>query len=254
MIMTDVLPACCALAAAVAHDAQGNGSAIGRVLMWKVLSSWRSTRRALTRGRDHEVRGGLRWTLVSLALVASACATSPTSAASKTRTSTSSTSTSTSTSTITVPAGAVLVSPTTIEPSGRPGGTVLLPATTQSPAEAVTLVKLIDPAQGADQFTTPFSDDRLVGVSLWISAGKGSQSLDDPAADTRIEDSQGAIYLPRTGSLLGCPGFPANLTTDQTGSLKGCLTFELPTTASVAEVLFTPGGQFGTVTAEWQPG
>jgi hypothetical protein len=129
----------------------------------------------------------------------------------------------------------------------------MLPATTQSPAEGVTLVKLIDPAQGADQFTTALSDDRLVGVSLWISAGKGRQTLDDPAADTQIEDGQGAIYDSRTGNLLGCPGFPSNLTTDQTGSLKGCLTFELPTSASVAEVLFTPGGQFGTVSAEWQP-
>jgi hypothetical protein len=78
------------------------------------------------------------------------------------------------------------------------------------------------------------------------------QGVEDPAGDALIEDSQDNLYSPRPANLSSCPNFPANLTSDSSGSLTGCLTFEVATDALISDVLFTPSGQFGSVTAEWK--
>jgi hypothetical protein len=143
--------------------------------------------------------------------------------------------------------------PTTIQPPAHTGDTVSLTANGGSNAEQVTLVKVADPAQGADRFSTPLPGDRLVGVLLRISTGASRQTVEDPAGDTLVEDTQGTMYAPRPPSnLSGCPSFPPTFTTDSSRSLTGCVAFELAYNMGVADVLFTPGGQFGTVTAEWQ--
>jgi hypothetical protein len=50
----------------------------------------------------------------------------------------------------------------------------------------VTLVKIIDPAQGADQFNTPDSGKRFVGVVFTIKALNGSPQNEDANDDAAV--------------------------------------------------------------------
>jgi hypothetical protein len=191
----------------------------------------------------------LRSALVFIAVLTTACSASARATGSTT---TSRGVTSSTISTSTAPAAVISHTPTTIQPPARVGATVSIPSSNGSAAEQITLVKVLDPATSADQFSTPVAGGRLVGLVFRISTGVGGQTLEDPTGDALIEDSQDTLYVARPSNVTGCPSFPASLTTDSSGSLNGCLTFQPANNARLTEVLFTPGGRFGNVTAEWQ--
>ena len=58
----------------------------------------------------------------------------------------------------------------------------------------VTLVKIIDPAQGADQFSTPDNGKRFVGAVFTIKAVSGSPKDEDANTDAVIVGSNGQTY------------------------------------------------------------
>ena len=112
-------------------------------------------------------------------------------------------------------------------------------------------MKVVDPAQGADQFTTPLSGDRLVGTQFTLTIGGTGSLVDDPTTDATLVDSQGNVYTPIAGNLQGCGSFVRGLSLIPGKTQTGCVTFELGTTTLISSITFTPCNQFGSVTAQW---
>lgn len=146
-----------------------------------------------------------------------------------------------------------MMTPTTISPPSHVGDTVTLPATVTSEAEQVKLLRVVDPAQGADQFATPVGTGRFVAVQLQITDSGMSTTQEFPAFDTIVEDGRSTPYLPTSANVRNCPAFGTNPNISPGHSITGCVTFQLAASTPIADITFTPGGaQFGTVTAEWQ--
>jgi hypothetical protein len=120
----------------------------------------------------------------------------------------------------------------------------------QAPAALATLVKVIDPARGADQFANPIGSSRLVGVQLMITIGVTTPTAFDVVGATLLEDANDNLYQPTAANIRNCPAFNGPLV--KPGKRKlGCLTFDVDSNAKLTELLFTPNGQFGNVSAEW---
>ena len=164
-------------------------------------------------------------------------------------TSTGAGSTTTSPPTLPSVGPTLAITPTTISPPGPVGTSVYLPATGQSAATQVTLLKVVDPAPGADQFAVPVAGGRFVAAQFRITTASDSATL-DAGADTVLDDSQGNLYSPTNANVTGCSAFGTNALSPGSTS-TGCLTFEIPVDAAVSEITFTPSGEFGSVSAEW---
>jgi hypothetical protein len=117
----------------------------------------------------------------------------------------------------------------------------------------VTLSQVIDPASGADQFTTPDAGKRFVGVELTI-ANTGSKSLSDDAnSTTSVQGSDNQSYTADFSNISECTNFNAGSYTLAPGaSVTGCVTFQVPTAVTVKQIQFQPTGFTGGVTGQWQ--
>lgn len=187
--------------------------------------------------------------VAAVALGASACSASQGAVA--TKTSSSSTS-SLPASTLPSSTPTLAVTPTTISPPAHVGGAVFLPGVNDVPPARVTLVKVIDPAQGADQFATPVAGGKFVGVQLRITFGGDGPVFVDVAGDTILDDSSGDPYQPTEANIQNCPAFNLGPSVSPGATVLGCLTFQIADDTKASEITFTPNGQFGEVSAEWQ--
>jgi len=142
--------------------------------------------------------------------------------------------------------------PPTTQPTGHVGSTLTVsmqaPRVTTANAR-VTLVKLIDPAPGSDQFSTPDAGTRFVAAEFDIVA-VGSVS-DDANNDAAIVGSDKRTYQPDDfDSIAGCTNFNfGQVTLAAGGSSTGCVTFQVP--AGVIPKAVTFGTEDATI-GEWQ--
>jgi hypothetical protein len=142
--------------------------------------------------------------------------------------------------------------PPTTMPTGHVGSTLTVsmqgPGLTTSDAR-VTLVKMIDPASGSDEFTTPDAGTRFVAAEFQIVA-VGAVS-DDASLDAAIVGSDKRTYQADAfDTIAGCTDFNAGEVTLRAGaSSTGCVTFEVRTGVTPAAVTF--GTQFATI-GQWQ--
>lgn len=132
------------------------------------------------------------------------------------------------------------------------GDTLAIAATQESPAAQVTLVKIVDPAQSDNQFEGADAGNRLVGVQIRVMVTSGSSSQADPDNDLTLYDTQGQSYSSGYSTLSGCQAFASGLVLSPNEPALGCVSFEVPTTATIARAQFTPSSGFADVTAEWQ--
>jgi len=114
----------------------------------------------------------------------------------------------------------------------------------------VTLVKVIDPAQGADQFTTPDSGKRFVGAVFRITALNGSPQDEDANNDAALVGSDGQAYSADFDAIAGYTNFDnGQIQVAQGDSEIGAVTFQVPDGVKVAEIQWTGGG-FGSA-VQW---
>jgi len=74
----------------------------------------------------------------------------------------------------------------------------------------VQLVAVTDPAQGADQFTTPDPGKRFVGVTLQVTNRSGTTLTSDGDNNTTIVGSNRQDYTSDVNSLAGCTDFASH--------------------------------------------
>ena len=117
---------------------------------------------------------------------------------------------------------------------------------------SVTLTRVIDPAQGADQFTTPDSGNRFVGAVVSITGISGNFS-DDANNDATLIGSNGQTYSADFDSISGYTNFNSGEYNVSAGEKSvGAVTFEMPLAVKVAKIEWSANGGLGGAPAEWQ--
>jgi hypothetical protein len=81
--------------------------------------------------------------------------------------------------------------------------------------------------------------------------GGTSPAQEDFAGDASIDDSQDFSYSSTAANIQNCPAFAPGSTISPGQTATGCVTFEVSADTKIADVTFTPGGQTGSVSAEW---
>jgi hypothetical protein len=99
----------------------------------------------------------------------------------------------------------------------------------------VTLTKVIDPAQGADQFTTAGNGNRFVGAVFTITGISGTFS-DDANNDATLIGSNGQTYTADFDSIAGYTNFNnGEYNVSAAENSVGAVTFQLPLTVKVTK-------------------
>ncbi len=115
----------------------------------------------------------------------------------------------------------------------------------------VTLAKVIDPAQGADQFSTPDGGKHFVGIVFRVMALTGSPQDEDADNDAAIVGSNGQTYSADFDDIAGYTNFDSGTIHVAQGATEtGSVTFQVPDHIKVTEVQWTAGGGFGS-TVQW---
>jgi hypothetical protein len=113
----------------------------------------------------------------------------------------------------------------------------------------VKLTQVIDPAQGADQYTTPNNGFRFVAAVFTLNGVSGTFS-DDANSDATLIGSNSQTYTFDGSSLAGVTNFNYggyNLTAGQTS--VGAVAFQVPDGVKVSSIQW--GGTFGSSAATW---
>jgi hypothetical protein len=115
----------------------------------------------------------------------------------------------------------------------------------------VTLVKIIDPAQGAGQFFTPDSGKRFVGAVFRIKALSGSPQDEDANSDAVLIGSNGQTYTFDVSDIVGYTNFDnGTIHVAQGDTTTGAVVFQVPDGIKVTEVQWSASGGFGS-TVQW---
>ena len=115
----------------------------------------------------------------------------------------------------------------------------------------ITLVKVIDPAQGADQFNTPDNGKRFVGVVFTIKALSGSPQDEDANDDAAVVGSNGQTYNADLDDIAGYTNFSdGSINVAQADTTTGAVVFQVPDGISIKQVQWSSAAGFGS-TVQW---
>jgi hypothetical protein len=115
----------------------------------------------------------------------------------------------------------------------------------------VTLTKVIDPAEGENQFTVPDAGKRFVGLVFRVKALTGSPQDEDANNNAVIIGSNGQNYAADFDGIAGYTNFDHGAIHVSKGeTVTGSVTFQLPKDVKVSTVQWTALSGFGS-TVEW---
>jgi hypothetical protein len=133
---------------------------------------------------------------------------------------------------------------TTTPAIARLGATLSFQDTSGDPY-TVQLVKLIDPAKGADQLTTPDAGHRFVAAVFKITNTGKRRISDDANSDTSITGSNGQTYISDNDTVAECTNFNDGTYQLSPGqSVTGCVVFQPSSGIHVSQVDWSPGSRF----------
>jgi hypothetical protein len=119
----------------------------------------------------------------------------------------------------------------------------------QGHSASITLVRVVDPAQGADQYTTPSAGDRFVTTEFKI-VNTGNAFQPEPGSDATVFDTASHSFSSTyQEAVQGCPAFASNLTLTHDETADGCVTFEVPTGSVLQKIQYSE--QSGGGSAAW---
>jgi hypothetical protein len=156
------------------------------------------------------------------------------------------------TGTVTIPAAPttiVTVPPTTV-PATQLGGSLDL-SDSSGATIRVLLSQLVNPAQSADQFTTPDVGSHFVAAVMTITNTSGSAITDFyPDGDTTVIGSDNQSYTSTFDTVSECADFNDGSGLAPGESTTGCVAFQIPNNVGVSEVkygspLFGSANDFG---------
>lgn len=116
----------------------------------------------------------------------------------------------------------------------------------------VTVVKVVDNPQGADQFTTPDSGKRFYAVQFRIKDTSSAAYSDTPGNGAEVVDSQGQVYQADiVDDTTAGDSFPAALTIADGDSALGFITFQVPTGTRIVKIQFGLDSGMADQTGQW---
>ena len=114
----------------------------------------------------------------------------------------------------------------------------------------VTVTGIVDPASGADQYTTPDPGKKFVAVEISIKNVGTTSGQPSPDNDVTVLDNTNASYSVDFNSVSECQSFnTVSLTPGST--VTGCEVFQIPTANTIAKVQYTPSAGFSNTTGQW---
>lgn len=114
----------------------------------------------------------------------------------------------------------------------------------------VTLVKVIDPARGADEFSTADNGKRFVAAVFRIKALQGSPQDEDANNNAVILGGNGQSYTASFADIAGYTNFADGVIhVAQGDTVTGAVNFQMPDGVKVSKVQWSPG-MFGS-TVQW---
>lgn len=116
----------------------------------------------------------------------------------------------------------------------------------------VTLKQIIDPASGADQYTTADAGKRFVAADLTIVNNGTSSYTDDANSDVTLIGSDNQTYTADFDSVSECTNFNSGQYTLAAGqSTTGCVVFQVPDSVTTSKIEFQVQSGLNTETGEW---
>ncbi|MFI9782207.1 DUF4352 domain-containing protein [Kitasatospora sp. NPDC051984] len=134
----------------------------------------------------------------------------------------------------------------------KPGDTIGLKGVEKSNTADVTLVKVVDNSEGADEYTKPADGKRFVSVQFRIKATGSAAYADAPANSAKVLDDKGQGYSSTVADTKAGPEFPvpANIAPGETA--LGFITFEIPADAKLDKIQFALDSGFAQQTGQWK--
>jgi len=116
----------------------------------------------------------------------------------------------------------------------------------------VTMVKVIDPARGADQSSSPDTGKRFVGLVFRIRALTGSPQNEDADSDAVLVGGNGQTYsADYFDGIIGYSNFDSGSIHVAPGNtVTGAVTFEVPDGVTISKIQWTALSGFGSM-VEW---
>jgi hypothetical protein len=115
----------------------------------------------------------------------------------------------------------------------------------------VTLVKVVDPAQGAGQLGSPGSGKRLVGLVFRIKALTGSPQDEDADTDAVLVGGNGQNYSAEFSGIAGYTNFDDGIIRVAQGdTVTGAVAFQVPAGVMVSAARWSALSGFGSM-VEW---
>ncbi|MGK4582710.1 DUF4352 domain-containing protein [Kitasatospora sp. HPMI-4] len=136
--------------------------------------------------------------------------------------------------------------------AAKVGDTISLKGFDKANTADVTVVKIVDSPEGADEFTKPEDGKRFVAVQFKINATGTKAYSDSPANGAKLLDGQGQSFSPTFSETKAGPGFSggtADIAPGESG--MGFITFEVPKDTRIAKVQFGLDSGMAPQTGQW---
>ncbi|MEV6210891.1 DUF4352 domain-containing protein [Kitasatospora sp. NPDC051914] len=131
------------------------------------------------------------------------------------------------------------------------GDTIALKGFEKNGTADVTVVKIVDNAEGEDEFSKPADGKRFVAVQFRIKA-TGKAYSDAPSNSAKLLDNQGQSYDTSLYDTKAGQGFSGSVNIAPGESGLGFLTFEVPKDAVLDKVQFTLDSGMADQTGQWK--
>lgn len=116
---------------------------------------------------------------------------------------------------------------------------------------AVTMVKWVDPAKGADEYTVPDSGKRFVAVQVSIVNTGKSVYDDSPTNGLQIADDKSQRFDSDFNEVSAGPAMASEIKLAPGDKAVGYVNFQVPKTSKVTRIQFTADSGFANETGEW---
>jgi hypothetical protein len=131
------------------------------------------------------------------------------------------------------------------------GSTLDLTGESSGEKMAVTPVKVINHAHGADMFSTPDHGKRFYAVKFKLQNIGSAVYNDSPGNGAQVVDSTGQSYDSDFNDVHGCQSFPGSEKIAPGDTGVGCIVWQVPKRAHIAKIQFALDSGFADDTGQW---
>ncbi|WP_326771349.1 DUF4352 domain-containing protein [Streptomyces sp. NBC_01445] len=133
----------------------------------------------------------------------------------------------------------------------KTGDTITLKGMEDGSQLDVTVVKVVDPAKSSDDFMTPESGKRWIGVQFKLVNSGTKAYNDSPSNGAQVADAEGQQFQSTFGDITAGPSMSSSVKLTPGGKALGWIVFEAPTSSKVTQVQFAMDSGFSDQTGQW---